>query len=78
MQFLFLSWYQFDHKNYCNLIHDFRKYALRRIHDGFKKNKNLSDHELIDVEYKEALMNLEVIKRQASYFFGYIGTFIHN
>lgn len=37
---------------------------MRRIHDGFKKNKHLSDPSVVDGEYKEALLNLEVIKRQ--------------
>lgn len=58
------------------MLHHFRKYALRRIHDGFKKNKTLSDPFVIEAEYKEALMNLEVIKRQV-YFLRYISDFIH-
>lgn len=41
---------------------------MRRIHDGFKKNKDLSDSSMVDAEYKEALLNLEVIKRQVSGF----------
>lgn len=52
----------------CNLIYHCRKYAQRRIHDGFKKNKNISDPDLINNEYKEALMNLELIKRQVTYY----------
>lgn len=42
----------------------FRKYAQRRIHDGFKQNKNLNDPSAIKTEYMGAQKNLEVIKRQ--------------
>lgn len=46
-----------------------RKYALRRIRDGFKENKNLTDSVVIESEIKEAQSNLQIIKRQVTFNF---------
>lgn len=39
---------------------------MRRIHDGFKKNKKLVDSITIETQYKEGFKNLEIIKRQVN------------
>ncbi|CAG9820862.1 unnamed protein product [Phaedon cochleariae] len=45
--------------------YNFRKYALRRVHDGFKENKGLRDPDIISEKITECQRNLEIIKRQA-------------
>ncbi|XP_018562841.1 LYR motif-containing protein 4 [Anoplophora glabripennis] len=44
--------------------YNFREYAIRRVHVGFRENKNLTDPSLIENQIKEAKRNLEIIKRQ--------------
>ncbi|XP_044745606.1 LYR motif-containing protein 4 [Coccinella septempunctata] len=44
--------------------YNFRNYALRRIKDSFKENKNLNNEESIESHLSEARKNLEIIKRQ--------------
>ena len=46
--------------------YNYRRYALRRIHDAFKENKSVQDAEQVQVLIKKAESNLEVIKRQVS------------
>lgn len=43
----------------------FSNYALRRIRDGFKENKNVSDVDQISKLIEKAENNLNIIKRQA-------------
>ncbi|KAF9416552.1 hypothetical protein HW555_006127 [Spodoptera exigua] len=44
--------------------YNFRSYALRRIRDGFKENKALTDLKQIKQQYEFATENLSIIKRQ--------------
>ncbi|RLW04371.1 hypothetical protein DV515_00005782, partial [Chloebia gouldiae] len=41
-------------------------YAIRRIRDAFRENKNITDSEKIEELLNKAKANLEVIQRQAS------------
>ncbi|XP_040443996.1 LYR motif-containing protein 4 isoform X1 [Falco naumanni] len=43
-----------------------RMYAIRRIRDAFKENKNIKDSEKIEELVKKAKANLEVIHRQVT------------
>ncbi|XP_044743735.1 LYR motif-containing protein 4 [Chrysoperla carnea] len=45
--------------------YNYRNYALRRIRDGFKENKNVSDVDQISKLIEKAENNLNIIKRQA-------------
>ncbi|KFU99513.1 LYR motif-containing protein 4, partial [Pterocles gutturalis] len=42
----------------------FRTYAIRRIRDAFRENKNIKDSEKIEELLNKAKTNLEVIHRQ--------------
>ncbi|NXH50474.1 LYRM4 protein, partial [Dicaeum eximium] len=42
----------------------FRTYAIRRIRDAFRENKNTSDSEKIEELLNKAKANLEIIQRQ--------------
>ncbi|KFO99916.1 LYR motif-containing protein 4, partial [Tyto alba] len=42
----------------------FRMYAIRRIRDAFRENKNIKDSEKIEELVNKAKANLEVIHRQ--------------
>ncbi|XP_010120816.1 PREDICTED: LYR motif-containing protein 4, partial [Chlamydotis macqueenii] len=42
----------------------FRMYAIRRIRDAFRENKNIKDAEKIEELVNKAKANLEVIHRQ--------------
>ncbi|XP_017777486.1 PREDICTED: LYR motif-containing protein 4 [Nicrophorus vespilloides] len=44
--------------------YNFRNYAVRKIKDSFKANRNLSDPSQIMVKMQEAKTNLEIIRRQ--------------
>jgi hypothetical protein len=44
--------------------YNFRKYAIRRIRDGFRDNRVLSNETQIQSALEEASRNLETIKRQ--------------
>ncbi|XP_037237649.1 LYR motif-containing protein 4 isoform X4 [Falco rusticolus] len=44
--------------------YNYRMYAIRRIRDAFKENKNIKDSEKIEELVKKAKANLEVIHRQ--------------
>ncbi|EEB16834.1 conserved hypothetical protein [Pediculus humanus corporis] len=44
--------------------YNFRNYAIRRIRDAFKANKNLQDCDAIEAAYNEAFTTLAIIKRQ--------------
>ncbi|XP_022817325.1 protein bcn92 [Spodoptera litura] len=44
--------------------YNFRSYALRRIRDGFKENKAVTDLKQINQQFEFATENLSVIKRQ--------------
>ncbi|KAG5877672.1 hypothetical protein JTB14_013917 [Gonioctena quinquepunctata] len=45
--------------------YNFREYAIRRVHDAFKANKNVSDTEALGQQIIKAEKNLEIIRRQA-------------
>lgn len=47
-----------------NIVLFFRLYALRRIRDGFRASKLLTDSTKISEALQKAEENLEVIKRQ--------------
>ncbi|XP_074998728.1 LYR motif-containing protein 4 isoform X3 [Calonectris borealis] len=44
--------------------YNYRTYAIRRIRDAFRENKNIKDSEKIEELVKKAKANLEVIHRQ--------------
>ncbi|XP_023019436.1 LYR motif-containing protein bcn92 [Leptinotarsa decemlineata] len=44
--------------------YNFRKYAIRRVRDGFRANKYLSNSDALRLKVEEAETNLEVIRRQ--------------
>lgn len=43
-----------------------RNYALRRVTDAFKENKNLSEAADVEKQFKFAKENLDIIKRQVN------------
>ncbi|XP_054492969.2 LYR motif-containing protein 4 isoform X3 [Agelaius phoeniceus] len=43
----------------------YRTYAIRRIKDAFRENKNITDSEKIEELLNKAKVNLQVIQRQA-------------
>lgn len=43
-----------------------RTYAIRRIRDAFRENKNIKDSEKIDELVNKAKVNLEIIRRQVT------------
>ncbi|CAH1101728.1 unnamed protein product [Psylliodes chrysocephalus] len=45
--------------------YNFREYAIRKIRDTFKQNKQCTESTVIQNQLKEAQRNLEIIKRQA-------------
>lgn len=45
----------------------YRNYALRRIRDSFKENKNLNGEASVESLMNEARKNLEMIKRQVKF-----------
>uniref|UniRef100_A0A8B9Q4S1 Complex 1 LYR protein domain-containing protein n=1 Tax=Apteryx owenii TaxID=8824 RepID=A0A8B9Q4S1_APTOW len=53
------------------VLFTFRTYAIRRIRDAFRENKNIKDSEEIEELVNKAKANLEIIHRQVSllYFF---------
>lgn len=56
--------------NYINSIATyflFRNYALRRIRDGFKSNKQIGDPEKMLEQQVFAKQNLDIIRRQVKY-----------
>ncbi|XP_030347940.1 LYR motif-containing protein 4 isoform X1 [Strigops habroptila] len=44
--------------------YNYRMYAIRRIRDAFRENKNVKDSEKIEELVNKAKANLEVIRRQ--------------
>ncbi|NXQ69152.1 LYRM4 protein, partial [Quiscalus mexicanus] len=44
----------------------FRTYAIRRIKDAFRENKNITDSEKIEELLNKAKANLQVIQRQVT------------
>ncbi|XP_074683808.1 LYR motif-containing protein 4 isoform X4 [Strix aluco] len=46
--------------------YNYRTYAIRRIRDAFRENKNIKDSEKIEELVNKAKANLEVIHRQPS------------
>ncbi|NWT96802.1 LYRM4 protein, partial [Urocynchramus pylzowi] len=44
----------------------FRTYAIRRIKDAFRENKNIADSEKIEELLNKAKANLEIIQRQVT------------
>ncbi|KAK9869245.1 hypothetical protein WA026_002995 [Henosepilachna vigintioctopunctata] len=44
--------------------YNFRNYALRRIKDSFRENKNIDDPDLISSCIAEARKNLDILRRQ--------------
>ena len=49
-----------------NCCATFRMYALRKIKDAFRHNRNINDAEKIVELYNYGLKNLEIIKRQVN------------
>ncbi|XP_066181253.1 LYR motif-containing protein 4 isoform X2 [Sylvia atricapilla] len=47
--------------------YNYRTYAIRRIRDAFRENKNVADSAKIEELLKKAKANLEVIQRQGFY-----------
>ncbi|XP_074940213.1 LYR motif-containing protein 4 isoform X1 [Phalacrocorax aristotelis] len=47
--------------------YNYRTYAIRRIRDAFRENKNIKDSEKIEELVNKAKANLEVIHRQDSF-----------
>ncbi|XP_026465475.1 LYR motif-containing protein 4-like [Ctenocephalides felis] len=45
--------------------YNYRMYAIRRVRDAFRENKNLTDKKSIDLQLQFGAKNLEIIKRQA-------------
>ncbi|XP_057365800.1 LYR motif-containing protein 4-like [Daphnia carinata] len=45
-------------------VYNFREYAIRRVKDDFRENKNLTDPGAVDKQIKEGYKNLAIIKRQ--------------
>uniref|UniRef100_A0A8B9BL16 Complex 1 LYR protein domain-containing protein n=2 Tax=Neognathae TaxID=8825 RepID=A0A8B9BL16_9AVES len=48
------------------LLFTFRTYAIRRIRDAFRENKNITDSEKIEELVNKAKANLEIIHRQVT------------
>ncbi|KAM6350022.1 LOW QUALITY PROTEIN: LYR motif-containing protein 4 [Podargus strigoides] len=46
--------------------YNYRTYAIRRIRDAFRENKNIKDSEKIEELVNKAKANLEVIHRQVT------------
>ncbi|KAM6088661.1 LYR motif-containing protein 4 isoform 3-T3 [Chlamydotis macqueenii] len=46
--------------------YNYRMYAIRRIRDAFRENKNIKDAEKIEELVNKAKANLEVIHRQVT------------
>uniref|UniRef100_A0A674HG08 LYR motif containing 4 n=1 Tax=Taeniopygia guttata TaxID=59729 RepID=A0A674HG08_TAEGU len=46
--------------------YNYRTYAIRRIRDAFRENKNIADSEKIEELLNKAKANLEVIQRQGT------------
>ncbi|XP_044265781.1 protein bcn92 [Tribolium madens] len=44
--------------------YNFRHYALRKIRDSFRENRQLTDQETIKQKMDEGARNLNIIKRQ--------------
>uniref|UniRef100_A0A8B9T4F7 Complex 1 LYR protein domain-containing protein n=1 Tax=Anas platyrhynchos TaxID=8839 RepID=A0A8B9T4F7_ANAPL len=44
--------------------YNYRTYAIRRIRDAFRENKNITDSEKIEELVNKAKANLEIIHRQ--------------
>ncbi|KPP66124.1 LYR motif-containing protein 4-like [Scleropages formosus] len=44
--------------------YNFRTYALRRVRDGFRANRNVDNPRTLDLLLNQARENLAVIKRQ--------------
>ncbi|KAG7160191.1 LYR motif-containing protein 4-like [Homarus americanus] len=48
------------------LAYNYREYALRRIRDGFKATRNVTEEATLQRELQHARESLEVIKRQVA------------
>ncbi|XP_069709704.1 LYR motif-containing protein 4 isoform X1 [Phaenicophaeus curvirostris] len=46
--------------------YNYRMYAIRRIRDAFRENKNIKDSEKIEELVNKAKANLEIIHRQVT------------
>ncbi|XP_029817271.1 LOW QUALITY PROTEIN: LYR motif-containing protein 4 [Manacus vitellinus] len=46
--------------------YNYRTYAIRRIRDAFRENKNIKDSEKVEELVNKAKANLEVIRRQVT------------
>ncbi|XP_027307418.1 LYR motif-containing protein 4 [Anas acuta] len=46
--------------------YNYRTYAIRRIRDAFRENKNITDSEKIEELVNKAKANLEIIHRQVT------------
>lgn len=57
-------YFLYDIHNQQKNLFIFRTYAIRRIRDGFKENKNLQEASKIQAELEFANKNLAIIHRQ--------------
>ncbi|KAJ8375076.1 hypothetical protein SKAU_G00056560 [Synaphobranchus kaupii] len=46
--------------------YNYRTYALRRIRDGFRENRNVSDPKTLDALFNRAWDGLAVVQRQVA------------
>ncbi|NXU46963.1 LYRM4 protein, partial [Drymodes brunneopygia] len=51
--------------------YNYRTYAIRRIREAFRENKNIEDSEKIEELLNKAKENLEVIRRQVCLFLSF-------
>ncbi|KAM6298886.1 LYR motif-containing protein 4 [Aegotheles albertisi] len=46
--------------------YNYRTYAIRRIRDAFRENRNIKDSEKIEELVNKAKANLEIVRRQVT------------
>ncbi|CAF2063414.1 LYR motif-containing protein 4-like [Brassica napus] len=51
--------------------YNIREYAKRRTFDGFRMNKNLTDHSKVEKAYAEGKKQLEVVERVVKVYLAY-------
>ncbi|KAJ4894776.1 LYR family of Fe/S cluster biogenesis protein [Raphanus sativus] len=51
--------------------YNIRQYAKRRTLDGFRMNKNLTDHSKVEEAYNEGKAQLEVVERVVKVYLAY-------
>ncbi|XP_023775728.1 LYR motif-containing protein 4 [Cyanistes caeruleus] len=65
LHFRNILWKSYHHpdQQYCSPR---RTYAIRRIRDAFRENKNIADSEKIEELLNKAKANLQIIQRQVT------------